>query len=78
VTEKKRSKIYPNPASNVLHLEIHNPRSKVMIYTIEGKLMEEIKGDQKHLDISGYPSGMYFVSVIEPNDTIETFKIVKK
>ncbi|MDR9398659.1 MAG: T9SS type A sorting domain-containing protein [Salibacter sp.] len=78
VTEKKKSKIYPNPASNVLHLEIHNPQSKVMIYTIEGKLMKETRGDQKQLDISGYPSGMYFVSVIEPNNKIETFKIVKE
>jgi hypothetical protein len=78
VTEKKRSKIYPNPASNVLHLDIHNPQSKVMIYTIEGKLMEETRGDQKKLDISGYPSGMYFVSIIEPSDAIETIKIVKK
>jgi hypothetical protein len=49
-----------------------------MIYTIEGKLMKETRGDQKQLDISGYPSGMYFVSIIEPSDAIETFKIVKK
>jgi hypothetical protein len=76
--KERSNRVYPNPAKDQLQFDIVNPQSKVMIYTIEGKLMEETRGDQKQLDISGYPSGMYFVSVIEPNDTIETFKIVKK
>jgi hypothetical protein len=75
---ERSNRVYPNPAKDQLQFDIVNPQSKVMIYTIEGKLMKETRGDQKQLDISGYPSGMYFVSVIEPNDTIETFKIVKK
>ena len=75
---QKTNKVYPNPTKDILYFEIVNMNSRILVYTIEGRLMEEVKGDTKQLNISGYSPGLYFVTIISPGSKLETFKIVKQ
>jgi subtilisin family serine protease/chitodextrinase len=60
-------KIYPNPASNLINLEINagERNSIVDIYTAEGSLVKSvpINGDYKEISISDLPSGVYILKV---------------
>jgi len=56
-------KIYPNPVSNILHIETNNPNTlpEINIYSIQGVLLMQAKGNQ--IDISSLQSGIYIANV---------------
>jgi hypothetical protein len=53
--------LYPNPVSNILHIETSNPNStlEVQIYSIQGVLLMNEKGNR--IDVSSLTSGIYLV-----------------
>lgn len=57
--------IYPNPTVDILHIKSMKAISLRVINT-EGKVMDVVKMTNNHLEyklnVSNYPSGMYFVS----------------
>ena len=55
--------LYPNPVSNILHIEIGNTDKtpEVKIYSIQGILLMNTKGNQ--IDVSSLPSGIYIVDI---------------
>ena len=56
-------KLYPNPVSTTLYIEIGNvkKKSEVKIYSIQGALLVNTKGNE--IDVSSLPSGIYIVEV---------------
>ena len=56
-------KIYPNPVSNVLHIETGdlNLVPEVKLYSIQGVLLMNVKGSQ--IDVSSLPKGIYIVEI---------------
>jgi Secretion system C-terminal sorting domain len=68
-------KMYPNPATDVLHFE--NEQKNISVYTIDGK---EIKVEQpnKTLDISKLTKGIYLVVAEDQNGKISQSKLIKK
>jgi hypothetical protein len=56
-------KLYPNPVSNVLHIETNQPDviSEVKIYSVQGTLLMQTKGN--NIDVALLPNGMYIVEV---------------
>src|ERR1700756_1727644 len=52
--------IYPNPAKNILHVEI-NANVEIEIFDVLGN--EVINAKQKQIDISGLQNGIYFINV---------------
>lgn len=64
-------KIYPNPASNSIKLEIQDDGSSTLkilkIFSAAGVLVmqkEWLEGNHKIIDIKGFPDGIYYVQVL--------------
>ena len=55
--------LFPNPVSNILHIETgnNNPIPEVKIYSIQGVLLIQTKGNQ--VDISMLARGIYMAEV---------------
>lgn len=67
-------KVYPNPTNGRVKIEVEeNGFERVEIYSIQGtKLLDS---DQPEVDLSDFPSGMYFFKI---NDSTKTIKIIKQ
>jgi photosystem II stability/assembly factor-like uncharacterized protein len=65
------TRIYPNPADNIINIEIENPiNATIEIYNVSGKLVFSKEFDSKveKIDISGLSGGIYFVKVKQKNN----------
>lgn len=68
--------LYPNPVTNILNIFSNSTIDKVLIYNLNGELVQDIKGDVKSIDMNNLCSGNYFLQIIS-NATIVTKKIIK-
>jgi len=76
---------YPNPTTDYLQLKVDastmfsNQSLKYRLYDINGKLLQsrELTGNETQIDLNGFISSTYFVKVLENNQLIKNFKIVK-
>ncbi len=73
---------YPNPTTDYLTLRIdHFPISNLFyqLYDMSGKLLEtqEINSSQTSFGMSNLESASYLVKVIQGNQEVKTFKIIK-
>lgn len=79
----KDLKIYPNPSSNLLILNISNFNDIKLdfeILDINGKILITEK-NLKHeniIDITSFSNAVYFLKINHENEAIKTFKIIKK
>jgi hypothetical protein len=71
-----KSKIYPNPATDFLHLEIDAKDAKVSIMSLDGREVLFVTRQTDTIDISTLVNGLYVVRVITPS-TVTTYKIIK-
>lgn len=72
---KSKLKIYPNPAKNVIFLEIPQTSDKniIMIYAVNGSLIKSLSinkytGSKVGIDISDLNSGTYICSLLNGNN----------
>jgi len=75
--------IYPNPADNYIHLNFKNKQiNNIHFVNLQGKLVltKEVQGgiDNISIDISALNSGVYFVELINNNQTTERKKLIIK
>lgn len=75
--------IYPNPAHDILYVKnteqgITAGDSQVKIMNNQGIIISEfsLAGPAYQLDVSGYPSGLYFCLISEEGKEIETLKFI--
>jgi hypothetical protein len=67
-------RIYPNPASNVINVEMENA-SSIRLFDIRGKLLKELNGASIYtIDVSDLTSGMYMIQSAEG----QTVKFIKE
>lgn len=76
-------KVYPNPASNYLILRIEDIETetyKAFLYDLNGMQIKQIKvtDQQTEVDINNLVPSVYFLKVMNQNQAIKTFKIIKK
>ena len=70
-TENTIVSVYPNPASDVLHIQASRLH-KVELMDMSGRLINS--SDQHQIDISHLPAGAYFVRITTPeNTTVKRF-----
>ncbi|OXG09126.1 putative secreted protein (Por secretion system target) [Flavobacterium araucananum] len=72
-------KVYPNPSHGIFNIQIENS-SKLEVYdNLEKELKSEnlTEGISK-IDLSRFPSGLYFLKVTNENNQVKTVKVVKK
>ncbi|WP_026450708.1 T9SS type A sorting domain-containing protein [Aequorivita capsosiphonis] len=70
---------YPNPVSDVLHINSNETIDSVAVYTITGQRVSNItsNNNNKELNISNLASGVYLVKVTS-NGSVENLKVVKQ
>ncbi|HEY6915141.1 MAG TPA: Ig-like domain-containing protein, partial [Paludibacter sp.] len=69
---------YPNPFQNVLHIELPDENSRLMLYDIVGnKVFDGQVPSMYNLDMSGLKTGIYFLKA-ESSRGIMDGKVVKK
>ena len=69
-------KVYPNPAHNVLNIQISNAPTSLEIIDMYGKSIARY-GNIKKIDISNLTKGVYILKVATLNKVITT-KFVKR
>jgi len=70
---------YPNPVSNILHLELPAGRKEIEVYTLAGHLAATINTDDQHLrfDMSKFHAGLYLFH-LKSDSQMRVLKVVKK
>jgi photosystem II stability/assembly factor-like uncharacterized protein len=58
-------KIYPNPATSIIHISCPFTVKEIKIFDVTGKLVksEELKGKSNRIPLKGIKSGVYFVKI---------------
>jgi spore coat protein U-like protein len=75
---------YPNPATDVLTLQISNYNNEKLmyqLYDLNGKLIssEQIGASQTQINTATLPTATYFIDVLnQENKKVQSFKILKK
>lgn len=75
--------VYPNPTTNYLNLKIEKLELSTFnfeLFDMQGKLLQSqnITGNETQIDMSNYVSSTYFVRIINQNQSIKEFKIIKQ
>ncbi len=72
-------KVYPNPVTNDIHVNINGINSTISIYDMQGILVLQTTSckDIETISMSSIPSGMYIVEVSQEN-VKKTFTILKQ
>ena len=73
---------YPNPTTDNLTLKVESfelPNLHFQMFDMNGKLLqnEKITGNETSIVTSNFVPATYFVKVIQGNEEVKTFKIVK-
>lgn len=69
------SKIYPNPATKWVQLDLPNGYEKLEIYQLDGKKIYETNERIQSIDVTGWKRGIYMI-VIKVQNQIETHKLL--
>lgn len=68
--------IYPNPAQNIIHFQYGSSASELVNFTIENHLGQQVIQSQAYtnqpvsIDISGYPAGLYSLTVLREGESM--------
>ena len=68
--------VYPNPTNGIINIRVEEEIKLVEMYSLDGRKLLETQNT--FLDISNYPSGIYFLTLETENGKIGTQKIIKK
>ena len=74
--------VYPNPAKEMITLEINNYKAdnlSFQLYNISGAILEnrKIKSKETTIQMKEFIPSTYFLKVMEENNEIKIFKIIK-
>lgn len=71
-------RIYPNPTNGKLNFDVPENVNKVVITSTIGTKVGEMELKTKQMDITSYPSGMYFVTIFDENGIVATKPLMKR
>ncbi len=80
VLSVKEVKLYPNPATNMLTIELgDNTVQHIQIADLSGKVLTEVNTNKQinTIDVSGLKAGVYFVSIQNDNDHLTRKLIIE-
>ncbi|RSK40349.1 T9SS type A sorting domain-containing protein [Mangrovimonas spongiae] len=69
-------KLYPNPATDIVHINTNETIKNVTVFNINGQKVLEVP-NQSQINVSNLPTGMYFLS-IKTNQSNKNIKILKQ
>lgn len=80
-TEEAIARIYPNPASTSVQIDLNRAVKEITLYNILGEAMHSVDAKQtlQHsIDLTAYPSGIYFIAIKDDQARIQTRRVVKQ
>ena len=66
-------KIYPNPASEMIHIE-GSEAVEIQVYNALGQVVKTVLGTNE-IDLSGWVNGVYFLRITDAEGKVYTNKI---
>ncbi len=69
-------RMYPNPASGIVHITSPVPVDKIQVYDVTGKLL--IEKAATSLDISALPAAIYIAKIYTSDGQVATHKIIRQ
>lgn len=69
-----KTSLFPNPASDSFKVE--GKVKVIKVFDALGQLVHQ--GENKVVDVNGWPQGMYFVRIIDENDVVTIVKFIKE
>ncbi len=73
--------LYPNPVNDILTIKVDNTNEKVsyQLYDIKGELLrtKELISLETQIQTNSLAPSTYFLKVVNENETIKTFKVIK-
>lgn len=75
ISQSMEFEIYPNPAKDMIRISAPTDNCNLEIYNASGKLVSSTYGISE-IDISGLPSGMYFVKLISDSIVYKAQKLL--
>jgi hypothetical protein len=73
---KRETSIYPNPSTDQIFITSEKDINYVEILDATGKILHS--GTEMLIDISSFPSSIYFVKIVYKDQSIDTEKLIKK
>ncbi|GGZ70295.1 malectin domain-containing carbohydrate-binding protein [Algibacter mikhailovii] len=79
INEVQEIVVFPNPTSDRLTIKGIDNLKTITVFSYSGQVLQslQVSNYETTLDLSGYPSGIYLVQVLDKNK-INNFKVVKK
>lgn len=72
-------RIFPNPTYGKLYFELPENINTVTVTSLLGEKIKETKASvSKQIDLTSYPTGMYFITISDSNGAISTKPIMKR
>jgi hypothetical protein len=68
--------LYPNPATNVLNIEMTTELKSIEVYNITGQKV--MSATQKQINVSDLASGMYMIRIQDSENAVSTKKFLKQ
>lgn len=69
--------VYPNPVSDILHIQTEQVIKQIFVLDLTGKVMMQLQGNNKTIDLQSLPTGHYIVRV-HTATAVVPIKIVKQ
>jgi len=79
-TQKAKIKIYPNPASDYIQLNVVSNVNKIKVLNMVGKTIKrfEVLLESEKYNISDMPKGLYLVQLLDSDDKVISTKRLNK
>ena len=74
------SSVFPNPSSGIFNIELFSEDSHLLVFTSKGNCIIDKtfkETGKKQIDLSGYPTGLYFLKVMTAKECSVTKIIVQ-
>ena len=70
-------KVYPNPSTNLIHIEIETEgNSNYILYSVNGQVIKEGSLSSNTIDVSAIQSGVYFLKIVNNEINYNTKKVI--
>ncbi len=80
LTIDSKLRIFPNPSNDIINIEtLENLEfSKISLYSIDGKFIEEFNAKERSLDVNNFATGQYILHIITSKEVITRKVVIKK
>ncbi|MFK7749908.1 MAG: T9SS type A sorting domain-containing protein [Kordia sp.] len=68
-------KLYPNPTSSIINIQMNTGFKKAEIYTIQGQKIKE--SSAKNIDVSALSNGIYIIKIVNESGTFSNKYLIK-